>query len=148
MWRPTAYDEADYAAFREAGLTVGRKARFDPCRLPRQLCLRGSGDPGKSLTSLTHSLRVGDGIGASGVVLHAGSAKKGEVKGAIARAGDVISQALASLSAASCTSRTPPARAARWGAPSRSWRALIEAAGADARLGALSRLLPPAGLRL
>ncbi len=49
----------------------------------------------KSLTSLTHSLRVGEQIGAAGVVLHPGSAKTGDVGEAIARAGATIREALA-----------------------------------------------------
>ena len=40
----------------------------------------------KSIASLTHALRVGDGIGAHGVVLHAG-ARKGEPHGAVDEAG-------------------------------------------------------------
>ena len=38
---------------------------------------------------------VGQGIGAAGVVLHPGSAKKGDVPKAIKRAGKVIKEALA-----------------------------------------------------
>jgi deoxyribonuclease-4 len=48
----------------------------------------------KSLTSLTHSLHVGEQIGAAGVVLHPGSAKSGEVQNAIGRAGATIREAL------------------------------------------------------
>ncbi len=49
----------------------------------------------KSIASLTHALRVGDGIGADGVVLHAG-ARKGEPHGAsMKRAAKAIGAALA-----------------------------------------------------
>jgi deoxyribonuclease-4 len=48
----------------------------------------------KSRTSLIQSLRVGEAIGATGVVLHPGSAKAGQVGDAIARAGTVIREAL------------------------------------------------------
>src|SRR5690242_4061927 len=94
MWRPTAYGEDDFAAFREA---------FAASRL-RSVVVHAvylvncaSEDPElaeKSLTSLTHSLRVGAAIGADGVVLHAGSALKGHVGEAIERAGKVIRRAL------------------------------------------------------
>jgi deoxyribonuclease-4 len=48
----------------------------------------------KSLGSLTHALRIGDGIGASGVVLHPG-AQKGEALGpSMKRAAKVIAAAL------------------------------------------------------
>ena len=49
----------------------------------------------KSIASLTQALRVGDGIGAGGVVLHAG-ARKGEPHAAsMKRAGKAIAKALA-----------------------------------------------------
>ncbi len=48
----------------------------------------------KSRRSLVQSLRVGEGIGATGVVLHPGSAKQGDVGKAIKRAGKVIAEAL------------------------------------------------------
>src|SRR5262249_57124832 len=48
----------------------------------------------KSLASLTHALRIGDAIGAAGVVLHPG-AQKGEPHGpSMKRAGKVIAAAL------------------------------------------------------
>src|SRR4051812_4273495 len=94
MWRPTAYGEEDFAAFREA---------FDASDLEAVLIHAvylvncASEDPElceKSLTSLVHSLRVGEGIGAAGVVLHAGSALKGDPGEAIKRAGKLIARAL------------------------------------------------------
>jgi deoxyribonuclease-4 len=48
----------------------------------------------KSLTSLTHSLRIGDGIGASGVVLHPGSTLGDPLKPSLKRAAKVIKAAL------------------------------------------------------
>src|SRR5205085_3358699 len=48
----------------------------------------------KSLTSLISSLRAGAELGAVAVVLHPGSALKGEVEPAIKRAGAVIREAL------------------------------------------------------
>ena len=49
----------------------------------------------KSLAALTLALRAGDQLGADGVVLHAGSAKTGDVGKAITRAGAVLREALA-----------------------------------------------------
>ncbi len=94
MWRPTGYAEEDFAAFRDA---------LGPSRVGAVLIHAvylvncASEDPeirDKSLTSLTHSLRVGDAIGAAGVVLHPGSAKGGHVQAAIDRAGTVIAESL------------------------------------------------------
>jgi deoxyribonuclease-4 len=95
MWKPTAYRDEDFAAFREA--MAG--SPIDAVLIHAVYLVNcASDDPeirAKSLTSLTHSLRVGRGIGASGVVLHPGSAKTGDVRRAIARAGETIREALA-----------------------------------------------------
>jgi len=77
MWRPTNYSDDDFAAFR---------ASFAESRMQQvvihavYLINCASKEPEirkKSIASLTHALRVGDGIAADGVVLHAGS-RKGE----------------------------------------------------------------------
>jgi len=73
-WRPTRYGEEDFAAFREARAggpieAVAIHAVY--------LINAATKDPEirrKSLESMTHALRIGDGIGAAGVVLHPGSA--------------------------------------------------------------------------
>lgn len=95
MWRPTVYREEDVAAFREALAD----SQIDAVLIHAVYLLNcASDDPdirAKSLASLTHSLRVGQQIGAAGVVLHPGSAKTGHVGEAIARAGATIAEALA-----------------------------------------------------
>jgi len=95
MWRPTVYAEEAVTEFRRAI----EDSDIDAVLIHAVYLLNcASEDPdirAKSLTSLTHSLRVGQAIGASGVVLHPGSAKGGEVPSAIARAGEVIREALA-----------------------------------------------------
>jgi deoxyribonuclease-4 len=94
MWRPTAYGEDDYRRFRETmaaseiGAVMIHAVYLVNC---------ASDDPAireKSLASLTHSLRVGDAIGAHCVVVHPGSAKTGPVDEAIARAGELFRAAL------------------------------------------------------
>ena len=94
MWRPTKYGEADFAAFREA---------FDGSRLDAvvihavYLINCASKEPEirkKSIGSLTHALRVGDGIGATGVVLHAGSRKGEPHRASMKRAARAIAEAL------------------------------------------------------
>jgi deoxyribonuclease-4 len=94
MWRPTIYRDEDVAAFREAMAA----SPIDAVLIHAVYLLNcASDDPdvrAKSLASLTHSLRVGQEIGASAVVLHPGSAKTGDVGEAIARAGATIAEAL------------------------------------------------------
>jgi deoxyribonuclease-4 len=95
MWKPTAYKEEDVAAFREA--MAG--SEIDAVLIHGVYLLNCASEDAdirrRSLTSLTHSLRVGQAIGACGVVLHPGSAKAGHVGQAIERAGKTIARALA-----------------------------------------------------
>jgi deoxyribonuclease-4 len=94
MWRPTRYTDDDFAAFREA---VDRSRIAATTIHAVYLINCASKEPEireKSIASLTHALRIGDGIGARGVVLHAG-ARKGEPQAAsIQRAGKAIAKAL------------------------------------------------------
>jgi deoxyribonuclease-4 len=94
MWKPTIYRDEDVAAFKEAMAA----SPIDAVLIHAVYLLNcASDDPdirAKSLTSLTHSLRVGQEIGAGGVVLHPGSAKTGNVPSAIARAGETIAEVL------------------------------------------------------
>ncbi|MGP0048793.1 MAG: deoxyribonuclease IV [Solirubrobacteraceae bacterium] len=135
MWRPTAYGEDDFQAFREAMASSAIKAVLIHAVY---LLNCASEDPEireKSLQSLVQSLRVGSGIGAAGVVLHPGSAKQGDVNEAIGRAGPVIAEALAQ------TDRCPlhlEDTAGAGGTLGRSFQelaALLDAAGSVARLG-------------
>jgi deoxyribonuclease-4 len=76
-WRPTRYGPDDFAAFREAfddsplDAVVIHAVYLVNCASKDRTIRR------KSIASLTHALRIGDEIGAAGVVLHAG-ARKGE----------------------------------------------------------------------
>ena len=94
MWRPTAYGEDDYSAFREAMASSRIKAVLIHAVYLVNCASEDKEIRTKSLASLNQSLRVGDGIGAVGVVLHPGSAKTGDVPKAISRAGKVIKEAL------------------------------------------------------
>jgi deoxyribonuclease-4 len=89
----------------------------------------------KSLTSLKHSLRVGAAIGADGVVLHAGSALKGDVGEAIARAGTVIAEALADTEDCRLHLENTAGTGGTLGRSFSELAGLIEAAGGDERLG-------------
>jgi deoxyribonuclease-4 len=95
MWRPTAYTEDDFAEFREACAASPIKAVLIHAVYLLNCATEDREMRKKTLASLTQSLRVGAGIGAVGVVLHPGSAKKGDVPKAIKRAGKVIMEALA-----------------------------------------------------
>ena len=95
MWRPTAYGEKDFAAFREAMADSQIKSVIIHAVYLINCATPDDELRAKSLASLTHALRIGDGIGADGVVLHPGARKDGEVEPAIERAGEVVAEALA-----------------------------------------------------
>lgn len=136
MWRPTSYSEDDFAEFREA---------FEASRIESVVihaiylinCASKERDVRrKSLASLTHALRVGDGIGADGVVLHAG-ARKGEPHGpSVKRAGKVIGEALADSDTCPLLLENTAGTQGPLGRSFEELAELIEAAGSSKRLGA------------
>jgi deoxyribonuclease IV len=135
MWRPTAYGDDDFAAFRKAMKPSPVKAVLIHAVYLLNCASEDAEIRDKSRASLIQSLRVGAGIGAAGVVLHPGSAKQGNVKEAIKRAGKVIKEAL------SDTDRCPlhlEDTAGAGGTLGRSFEELadlISAAGGGKRLG-------------
>jgi deoxyribonuclease-4 len=135
MWRPTAYGPDDFEAFREAM----SQSRIDAVVIHAVYLLNcASDDPemaAKSLTSLIQSLRVGEGIGASGVVLHPGSAKTGPVGEAIARAGVVIGEALSQTSGCQLHLENTAGTGGTLGRSFAELASLLEASGGDGRLG-------------
>ena len=94
MWRPTKYGPEDFAAFREAMDGSPVEAVVIHAVYLINCATKDKELRKKSLASLTHALRIGDGIGARGVVLHPG-AQKGEPLGpSMKRAAKVIAAAL------------------------------------------------------
>jgi deoxyribonuclease IV len=135
MWRPTAYGDDDFAAFREA---MDASAIDAVVIHAVYLINTGSDDPEireKSLASLTQSLTVGDHIGAAGVVLHAGSAKTGDVGEAVSRAGEIIAEALARTDHCRLHLENTAGAGGTLGRSFEELAALIDAGGAGDRLG-------------
>jgi deoxyribonuclease-4 len=135
MWRPTAYDEDDFAAFNDAvepskidGVLIHAVYLVNCATTDREMRR-------KSLASLTQSLRVGDGIKADGVVLHAGSAKTGDVRKAIARAGKVIGEALAETDRCHLQLEDTAGAGGTLGRSFEELAALLDASGGGERLG-------------
>jgi deoxyribonuclease IV len=134
-WRPTAYSDEDLAAFRQA-----RAGSPIEAVLVHAVYLLNcaSDDPelrAKSLASLVHSLQVGQGIGASAVVLHPGSAKAGDVQSAIKRAGETIREALGESEGCPLDLENTAGAGGTLGRSIDELAALLEASGADERLG-------------
>jgi deoxyribonuclease-4 len=135
MWRPTQYTDQDTAAFRQAM----QESEIEAVLIHAVYLLNcASEDPeivAKSRTSLIHSLRVGDAIGAAGVVLHPGSAKQGHVGEAIERAGGVIAQALAESDHCPLHLEDTAGAGGTLGRSFEELAALLEASGGGPRLG-------------
>ena len=89
----------------------------------------------RTLASLTQSLRIGAGIGATGVVLHPGSAKGAAVGPAIERAGKLIREALADTESCELHLEDTAGAGGTLGRSFDELAALIEAAGGEPRLG-------------
>jgi deoxyribonuclease-4 len=93
-WRPTAYTDEDFAAFREAFAASRMKAVVIHAIYLINCASKDREVRTKSLASLEHALRVGDGIGAGGVVLHAGARKGEPYRPSVKRAGKAIARVL------------------------------------------------------
>jgi deoxyribonuclease-4 len=135
MWRPSVYSDEDVAAFAEAMAA----SPIDAVLIHAVYLLNcASEDPdirAKSLTSLTHSLRAGQRIGACGVVLHPGSAKTGEVQTAIARAAGTIREALQQSEGCPLHLENTAGAGGTLGRSIDELAALIEGCDGDERLG-------------
>jgi len=135
MWKPTTYRDEDVAAFREA--MAG--SPIDAVLIHAVYLLNCASDDEeirkKSLTSLTHSLRVGHAIGANAVILHPGSAKTGHVGEAVARAGKTIAAALSDSEGCELHLENTAGAGGTLGRSFEELAALIDAAGASKRLG-------------
>ncbi len=134
-WKPTEYAEEAVTAYHEAIAA----SDVDALLIHAVYLLNaGSEDPvirAKTLTSLISSLRAGDRLGAHAVVLHPGSALKGDVGAAIARAGAVIAEALAESEACPLHLENTAGSGGTLGRSFAELAALLDAAGGHERLG-------------
>jgi len=135
MWRAGAYAEESVAAFREAMAA----SPIDAVLIHAVYLLNCASEDrdirAKSLESLTNSLRVGESIGASAVVLHPGSAKTGDAGAAVVRAGQTIAEALSESAGCELHLENTAGAGGTLGRSLEELAALIEAAGGGKRLG-------------
>ncbi len=134
-WRARDYSDEEIAAYHEA-LDASPVQALVIHAVYLINC--ASDDPviaEKSLTALTNALRAGDQLDARGVVLHAGSAKTGDVAEAIARAGAVIKEALAESERCPLHLENTAGTGGTLGRSFHELAALLEAAGGGPRLG-------------
>ena len=136
MWRPTAYGQEDFEAFRaamddsEIEAAVVHAVYLINCASREREIRR------KSLASLEHALMIGDGIGAAGVVLHAGARKGEPYVPSVKRAGKVIREALAGTNRCPILLENTAGTQGPLGRNLDELAELIDAAGGGKRLGA------------
>jgi deoxyribonuclease-4 len=94
MWRPTSWKEPDIAEFRSLMENGPIKSVVIHAVYLINLATKDREMRKKSLTSLTHALRMGDAIGADGVVVHPGSRVKEPLKASLERVGKAIKEVL------------------------------------------------------
>jgi deoxyribonuclease IV len=135
MWRPTNYGEEDFARFREAMEASSIEAVVIHAVYLINCASKDAELRKKSLKSLTHALRIGDGIGAAGVVLHPG-AQKGEPLGpSMKRAGKTIAAALKDSDRCPLLLEQTAGHKGLLGRDFEQTAELIELAGSGKRLG-------------
>jgi deoxyribonuclease-4 len=135
MWRPTRYTHEDFEAFREAmddsrlEAVVIHAVYLINCASKEREVRR------KSLASLRQALAVGDGIGATGVVLHAGARKGEPYEPSVKRAGKAIREALGDSGRCPVLLENTAGTQGPLGRNFDELADLIEAAGGGRRLG-------------
>lgn len=135
MWRPTKYGEEDFAAFREAMAASSIEAVAIHAVYLINCATKDKELRKKSLASLTQALRIGDAIGADGVVLHPG-AQKGEPHGpSMKRAAKVIAAAVADSDSCPLLLEQTAGHKGLLGRDFDETATLIELAGGGPRLG-------------
>jgi deoxyribonuclease-4 len=135
MWRPTKYGPDDFEAFREAvdgsrieSVVIHAVYLINCATADKEL-------REKSIASLTHALRVGQGIGADGVVLHSGAAKGDDVGVALKRAAKAIAEALAETEDCDLLLENTAGATGLIGRDVGELEALVDRIGGDDRLG-------------
>jgi deoxyribonuclease IV len=135
MWRPTKYGPDDFAEFREAMADSPVEAVVIHAVYLINCATKDKEMRKKSLDSLTHALRIGDGIGAAGVVLHPG-AQKGEPHGpSMKRAAKVIAAAVKDSESCPLLLEQTAGHKGLLGRDFDETAELIELAGSGKRLG-------------
>jgi len=135
MWKPTRWKDDDIAGFRKL-MDAGpiRSVVIHAVYLIN--C--ASKDPEireKSIASLTHSLRMGDAIGADGVVLHPGSTVGEPHDESMSRIGEALGKALADSDSCPLLLEDTAGAGNTIGRTFEELGELISLAGGDKRLG-------------
>jgi len=134
-WRPTNYGQADHVAFNESFAASRLESVVIHAVYLINTCSPDPEISSKSLASLTHALRLGDAIGADGVVLHAGSRKQDPLEEAVARSGELVREALTASERCPVLFENTAGTTGPLGRDLDELAMLVEAAGAGERIG-------------
>ena len=135
IWKPTRWKDDDIAAFRDL-MADGPIESIVIHAVYLVNC--ASKEPeirSKSLASLKHSLRMGDAIGADGVVLHPGSTVGEPHEEALKRVGDALAEALAESESCDLLLEDTAGAGNTLGRSFDELARLVELAGGHERLG-------------
>jgi len=135
MWRPAKYGPEDFGAFKEAMAGSPVEAVVIHAVYLINCATKDNELRKKSLASLTHALRTGDGIDAAGVVLHPGAQKGEALAPSMKRAAKVIAAALADSESCPLLLEQTAGHKGLLGRDFDQTAELIELAGGGKRLG-------------
>jgi len=135
MWRPTRYSDDDTAELR-ALLDQGPLRSVVIHAVYLINCASAEGEiRAKSLAALTHALRLGDAIGADGVVVHPGSQKGLPFDESIERVGEALREVLAESESCTLLLENTAGAGGTLGRSFAELARLIAVGGDDERLG-------------
>jgi len=135
MWKPTRWKDDDIAAFRSLMADGPIRSVVIHAVYLINCATKDREMRKKSLTSLTHSLRMGDAIGADGVVVHPGSRLKDPLDGALGRVADMVREALAESESCRLLLENTAGAGGTIGRSFAELYDIVGRAGADERIG-------------
>lgn len=135
MWRPTSHDEEDVEGFRALAAESAPRAMVIHAVYLINCAAAEPEIREKSLHSLVHALRLGDAVGAAGVVLHPGSKKKQDREPSLELVAEALRHALAESESCPLLLENTAGAGDTLGRSFAEVAELIERTGGDERLG-------------
>jgi deoxyribonuclease-4 len=135
MWRTVTYADEDVEGFRALMADGPVKAVVIHAVYLINCAAREPEIREKSLASLTHALRVGDAIGAHGVVLHPGSQKKQEREETLDLVAEALGHALAESERCPLLLENTAGAGGTLGRTFEELAEIMDRSGDDARIG-------------
>jgi deoxyribonuclease IV len=135
MWRPTSYKQADIDEFRTRMADGPIRSVVIHAVYLINAASKANDVRSKSLRSLLHALRVGDGIGADGVVFHPGSTVGEPLDESLERVGEAIRHVLAESERCPLLLEDTAGAGGTLGRSFEELARLVELGGGDPRIG-------------